>query len=109
MENCSTILNTPGKRNKLLLYWVPGSFGIEGNKSAGKLAKAGVKLEPVNGTTNSLAKFTHQDKYIGTSQDFWLQANGLVHSKVINACSTKYRTEALALDRISFRIQPGVK
>lgn len=109
MKNYTTFLNTREKKNNLVLHWIPGHSVSEGNVVPEKLTKAEVKEvfigpEPFNRTSHSLAKLIFRDQCIEASQDIWLEANGLVHSKVL-IYSTKHCRETLALSE-NFRILP---
>lgn len=110
VENCRQILNTLAVKNKVILRWVPGHAGIEGNEKADELARRGAKEtlcgpEPFCGIPSSLTKLTLKTYCFYKTIQAWRQIPGLNHSKVlIRAFSKKASTDALALSRNRLRM-----
>jgi hypothetical protein len=110
VENCREKLNELGARNRVILRWVPGHAGIEGNEKADELARAGAKgthcgPEPFCGIPKSLTKLTLKTYCFYKTIQAWRATPGLKHSKaLIRAFSKKASSDALALSKNRLRM-----
>lgn len=110
VEDCLSRLNALGLLNRVILRWVPGHAGINGNECADELARFGAKgtqlgPEPFCGIPKSLAQRILLNSCFEESTKLWKNSSGMIHSKsLIKAFDKRFSNRILALSRNNLRI-----
>lgn len=107
--DCIGVLKQLAKHNKVILMWVPGHAGIEGNEAADELARKGsegpfIGPEPFCGTPKSdnLRKLKQWEDRENLAN--WRKAPGLRQSKRLITPSRRRAADALLLTKKDLRL-----
>ena len=109
-RDCCIKLNELANQNKVVLCWIPGHCGIEGNETVDKLAKKGALLkfigpEPFTGISLGLAKYGKKNWIQESSTNYWKNVPKLRQSKVmINQPEKERENILLSLNRSQLRV-----
>ena len=108
--DCCKKLNELGRNNEVVLTWVPGHTGIDGNEKADKLAKKGAenKLigpEPYTGISLRTVKYGKKEWLNQNFYEYWLTVPKLRQSKrMLNEPSSYMTRILLCLNRRQLRV-----
>lgn len=112
--NCLETLICLGRNNQVLILWIPGHKGFEGNEMADSLAKKGASEkfmgpEPVVAVALNTAK-TVNGNWVNERMILrWSETEGLAHSKKFILGTSKTKTnQLLQLNRQQLRIIIGL-
>ena len=111
--NCMKTLNRLGRKNRVVLIWVPGHVGVRGNEMADELARKGSERtmcgpEPCMGLSIGTIKNAIRESANERHISEWMSLDGLRHSKkFINNITTGWRKKTLGLARGGLRLLTG--
>ena len=110
---CSTTLRELSRQNKVLLFWVPGHCGIEGNEHADNLARQGsarqfIGPEPFLGTSTCAIKGELKKWEMQELATLWQQSQGCRQAKQFILPNLTVARKLLLLPRSELRIITGL-
>lgn len=110
VQNCVDTLNRLGSANKVILRWVPGHSGIEGNEQADEQARKGAEgtfigPEPFFGIPKSLTTLSLRQLSASDSTRLWNSTTGSNHArKLIKGFNVNFTKNLIALSKNNSRI-----
>lgn len=109
IDNCLTLLNELGQKNKLTLYWIPGHEGYEGNERADCLAKRGAQRKFIGPEPFCTLSVGHRmdilRKWEETQfKNHWMNSKGQRQAKRLITISSTISKKLLGLNRDDLRL-----
>ena len=112
-ECIASLRELTAKHNSIMLFWVPGHCGVEGNERADELARQGssstfVGPEPFLGTSKSAIKQELLDWEQSQIVSVWSKMRGLRQAKAFITPSSSIAKKLLGLNRRELRTIAGL-
>ena len=109
---CMRALRRLGESNKIILCWVPGHTGIQGNEVADELAKAGTLVDPESppvGIPFAVGKLLIKEKMNKAHLQRWRNLSSCRQAKMImSESSLKLTKELLSMEKEKLRTTIGL-